>query len=143
MTTTTSSIPEHIIALERAALERWGQGDPQGFVEIMAPHETYFDPATATRLDGVSAVRGHFAPFIGRIRIERFTMLDPHVLHLGDAAVLTFNILNEGAQLDDGPKRTLRWNVTEVFQKTEDGWKIVHSHFSYVQPQLAGGVGGV
>jgi hypothetical protein len=29
-----------IIAMERAALDRWGKGDPQGYVEIMAPDVT-------------------------------------------------------------------------------------------------------
>jgi hypothetical protein len=27
--------PETIIALERAAIDRWGKGDPQGFLETM------------------------------------------------------------------------------------------------------------
>ena len=26
-----------IVALERGALDRWGNGDPQGYLEIMAP----------------------------------------------------------------------------------------------------------
>jgi hypothetical protein len=26
-----------IIAMERAALDRWGVGDPHGYLEIMAP----------------------------------------------------------------------------------------------------------
>lgn len=36
--------PETIIALERAALDRWGKGDPKGFLETYAPDVTYFDP---------------------------------------------------------------------------------------------------
>jgi hypothetical protein len=45
-----------IIALERAALERWGQGDPSGFLEICAPDVVYFDPHLEMRLDGREAL---------------------------------------------------------------------------------------
>ena len=38
--------PEDIIALERGALDRWGKGDPEGFLELMSEDETYFDPMT-------------------------------------------------------------------------------------------------
>lgn len=33
-----------IIDLERGALDRWGRGDPSGFLEISAPDVVYFDP---------------------------------------------------------------------------------------------------
>ena len=33
--------PEAIIAIERASLDRWGKGDPQGYLESYAPEVTY------------------------------------------------------------------------------------------------------
>jgi len=33
-----------IIAMEKAALKRWGRGVPDGFLEICAPDVVYFDP---------------------------------------------------------------------------------------------------
>jgi ketosteroid isomerase-like protein len=128
--------PDTIVALERGALDRWGRGDPQGFFDIMASDQTYFDPITARRIDGQDALRKHIFPFAGRIRIEKFELLDPRVQRSGDLAVLTFNLVNHGAQLDDGPKTTARWNATEVFQRLDGRWQIVHSHWSYVQPVL-------
>src|SRR5579864_7892257 len=59
--------PETVIALERGALDRWGKGDPQGFLDIMASDQTYFDPTTAKRLDGQDMLKKYFAPFIGKI----------------------------------------------------------------------------
>jgi hypothetical protein len=44
---------ETIINFERAALDRWGKGDPGGYIEIMAPDVTYFDPTTKARADGL------------------------------------------------------------------------------------------
>ena len=126
--------PETIVDLERGALDRWGKGDPQGFLDIMAPDLTYFDPITATRIDGRDALEQHFAPFTGKIKVEQYEMIDPKVQHSGDLAVLTFIIVDYGAQLDGGPKTTVRWNVTEVYQRLNGSWRIVHSHFSYLNP---------
>jgi ketosteroid isomerase-like protein len=131
--------PETIVALERGALDRWGKGDPQGFFDIMASDQTYFDPATAKRIDGQDALKKYMAPFTGKIKIETAEMIDPKVQRSGDLAVLTFNLVNYGAQLDGGPKTTVWWNATEVYQRLNGSWKIVHSHWSYVKPVLKEG----
>jgi ketosteroid isomerase-like protein len=135
---TDSFQAESIVALERGALDRWGKGDPQGFFDIMASDQTYFDPMTAKRIDGQDALRKYIAPFAGKIRIERVEMIDPKVQRSGDLAVLTFNLVDHGAQFDRGPKTTARWNSTEVYQRLDGSWKIVHSHWSYVKPVLRG-----
>jgi ketosteroid isomerase-like protein len=128
--------PETLVALERGALDRWGKGDPQGYFEIMAPEQTYFDPTTARRIDGLEALKTYFAPFTGKIKIDTYEILDPRVQRTGGLAVLTFNIVNESAQ-PDGSRKTGRWNVTEVYQRRAGSWKIIHSHFSYVKPVIA------
>jgi len=130
------STKNHIIALERGALERWGKGDPQGFFDIMSNEETYFDPMVGKRIDGREALRKFFAPFTGKISIERFEMVDPRVQRHGDVAILTFNLVDYGAQLDGSPKSTARWNSTEIYQRINGQWKIVHSHWSYTKPEL-------
>jgi ketosteroid isomerase-like protein len=38
------SIEKEIIEMEKAALDRWGKGDPSGFLEICSPDVVYFDP---------------------------------------------------------------------------------------------------
>ena len=128
--------PEVIVALERGALERWGKGDPQGFFDIMAVDQTYFDPLTAKRVDGQNALRQHIMPFWGKFSIDRIEMIDPKVQRVGDLAVLTFNLVDHGARLGSGPKSTARWNATEVFQRMDGRWAIVHSHWSYTKPVL-------
>ena len=66
---------EELVALERSALDRWINLDPQGY------------------------------------------------------------LVNYG-KLPDAPERVLaRWNSTEVYARVESSsWKIIHSHWSYVQP---------
>jgi ketosteroid isomerase-like protein len=129
-------VAETIVALERGALERWGKGDPQGFFDIMSPDQTYFDPMTEKRIDGQEALKKYIAPFAGKISIERVEMIDPKVQRVGDLAVLTFNLNDYGAQMAGGPKTTARWNSTEVYQRINGSWKIVHSHWSYIKPQI-------
>jgi ketosteroid isomerase-like protein len=94
---------------------------------------------TARRIDGQPAVKAYIAPFAGKIRIENVEMIGPKVQRSGDLAVLTFNLVDYGAQIDGGPKTTARWNSTEVFQRLNGSWKIIHSHWSYVKPVLKEG----
>src|SRR5690349_7525194 len=48
--------PDELILLERSALDRWGNGDPGGFLDTYAPEITYFDVATEHRLDSHAAM---------------------------------------------------------------------------------------
>lgn len=128
--------PETIIALERAALDRWGNGDPEGYLEIFADNVTYFDPMTERRVDGIEAMRARFAPIKGLVQLSRYEIQNPDVYRRGDLAVLSFNLVTYG-QLPNGEPTTSRWNTTEVYGLIGGKWKIVHSHFSLMQPQLA------
>ncbi len=130
----TAKIKIEIIVLERAALERWGKGDPQGYLEIMAPDMTYFDPALEKRLDGLAAVKEYIVPFTGKIRIDSYEMINPQVQRYGDVAVLTFNLIDSVKRPDREEK--VRWNSTEVYRQIDGNWKIVHSHWSYIKPPL-------
>ena len=132
----SSDTARTIIAMEQAALARWGKGDPGGYFEIMAPDTTYFDPTLAKRIDGVASLHALIDPFKGKLRIERSEMIDPKVQQQGDIAVLTFNLVSHGAQLGDGPKGDVRWNSTEVYHQLGGHWRIIHSHWSYTQPEL-------
>jgi uncharacterized protein (TIGR02246 family) len=129
-------VAQTILALERGALERWGKGDPRGFFDIMSPDQTYFDPMTEKRIDGQEPLKQYIAPFTGKISIQRVEMIDPKVQRVGDLAVLTFNLNDYGAQMAGGPKTTARWNATEVYQRIKGSWKIVHSHWSYIKPDV-------
>ena len=125
--------PEAIIALERAAMDRWGKGDPQGFVELFADEVTYFDPSTERRVDGVEAMRARFAPIKGLVKLSRYEILNPDVYRRGELAILSYNLVTYG-QRPDGAPQVVRWNTTEAYALIGGKWKIVHSHFSLTQP---------
>ena len=128
--------PNDIIALERGALDRWGRGDPQGFLEIMAPEVTYFDPAQDTRVDGLKAMTDLLVAFTGKIKIDRYDMVKPTVQRYGDMALLTFNLVNYRTRPDGSEQPVLRWNSTESYARIDGRWRIIHSHWSYVKPEL-------
>jgi len=129
------STAEEILALERAALDRWGKGDPTGCLEICADDVTYFDPAVPRRLDGLEALTQYYAPIAGKIAIDRFEFLHTHVNENGGMAVLTYNLVSHGRGAAESGKT--RWNVTEVYERVGNAWKIVHSHFSRTESGAA------
>lgn len=128
-----TSAEASIIATERGALDRWGKGDPQGYLEIYAPEITYFDPLQERRLDGIEAMRKLLLPLTGKIKVDRYDMIGPKVQQYGDVAVLSYNLISHvtGA---DGKPGTVQWNSTVVFVRQDRGWRSVHSHWSYIRP---------
>jgi ketosteroid isomerase-like protein len=125
-----------VIATERAALERWGKGDPDGFLTTYAPEVTYFSPTEERRVDGLPAMRALLAAVRGKIHIDRFEMLNPKVQRHGDVAVLTYNVVNYQKQQDGTERQTTRWNSTAVFRRIDGKWRTIHSHFSHTKPAL-------
>ena len=95
-----AKVTQTIVAMERAALDRWGRGDPQGYLSIDASDLTYFDPTVAQRLDGIGPMRQLLEPLTGRIHVDRFDMIAPKVQRRGNVAVLTFNLVSYRTQAD-------------------------------------------
>jgi len=117
---------EELIAMERTALDRWGKGDPDGFLEICAADVVYFDPYQEKRIDGMPALTALYETIRGQVRFDRFELLNPHVQATTDMAVLTFNYISYTGE------KCSRWNCTEAFRRGTDGcWRIVQTHWSY------------
>jgi ketosteroid isomerase-like protein len=128
---TNDSITKTIIEMERTALDRWGKGDVDGFLEISAEDVVYFDPFHERRLDGHAELKKLYDSVRGDVQTARFEMLNPLVQHVDSMAVLTFNLISyeRGKQY--------AWNCTEVYRLESDGqWKIIHTHWSLTKPNL-------
>ena len=132
-TDTTTGVAHTIIELERRALERWGKGDPSGFLEISADDVVYFDPFQPRRLNGIGELRALYESIRGKVQIARFELIAPRVQAVDGMAVLTFNYVAEGTN-----EVTSRWNCTEVYRRDAGTWRIIQTHWSFTQP---GGVG--
>ena len=123
-----------IIAMERDALQRGARGDIDSFVNISDPDVVYFDPFLERRIDGQAALKEYYhkvsKPPEEELDIE---LINPRVQMTGDVAVLTFNFKSTGRRTG----RVQRWNCTEVFRRTAQGWRIIQTHWSWTKPQLA------
>jgi uncharacterized protein (TIGR02246 family) len=135
-------VAEHILSLERSALDRWIRSDPDGYLSLYAKDATYFDPFREKRVDGrdellalTAAMRGVTLPFTD----PRYDMINPDVHVEGNVAVLTFNLVNYGKPSGSAEETVLaRWNATEVYRELDGAWRIIHTHWSFTQPQPTG-----
>ncbi len=117
-----------VLEMERNALERWSQGDPSGFLEITAPEVVYFDPQQPVRMDGIEALNRFYDSIRGKIRLDRYEMINPTIQVSGTTAVLTYNyVAYKGGQAH-------RWNCTEVYCRRGERWWITQTHWSITQP---------
>ncbi len=124
---------EQIVAIERAALDRWGNGDPGGFLDLYGPSVSYFDPTTALRLDGHQTMADYYAPWTGKIHIARYEMVNPEVVVDGNMAVLTYNLVNYMRDAQGHEVVGTRWNSTTVFRNDGGAWTSIHAHWSYTR----------
>lgn len=117
-----------IIAMEKAALNRWGNGDPSGFLEISASDVVYFDPSLDRRLNGIDELKALYEGIRGKIHVDKYELIAPKVQLCGDIAILTFNYVGYSGE------KISRWNCTEVYRNQKDRWEIVHTHWSFTKP---------
>jgi ketosteroid isomerase-like protein len=122
-----------VMALESAAMERWRKGDPWGFIEISAPEVTYFDTGTPQRINGQEALKAEYAQREGKIFYDVMDFIDPRVQVCGAMAVLAYRFLSTWVKPDGSVSNRTPWNCTEVFVRSDDQWKIVHTHWSYIR----------
>jgi ketosteroid isomerase-like protein len=132
----SGDVSAKVIAMERAALDRWGKGDPQGYIDIFAPEITYFDPNTEKRIDNKDAMVKYLEPIKGLVKVGRFDMVDPRVQVHEAVALLTFNLKSYVKAPDGSEKLAAYWNSTETYARIGNDWRIIHSHWSYVKPDI-------
>jgi ketosteroid isomerase-like protein len=126
-----TELSDLIINLERAALDRWINGDVYGFLELSADDVVYFDPMLERRLDGLDKLTEYYLPFHGVLSGDGYELINPNVQAVENMAVLTFNLHS----YSNG--KIYKWNCTEVYRKEKDGnWKIIQSHWSVTKPEL-------
>jgi ketosteroid isomerase-like protein len=121
-----------LMVLESAAMERWRKGDPWGFVELYAPQMTYFDTGTTKRINGRLAMTNRYKKIEGEIFYDVMDFVDPVVLVSGDMAVLFYRFLSTLLNPDGSVSQRTPWNCTEIYQRMEGSWKIIHNHWSFI-----------
>jgi ketosteroid isomerase-like protein len=121
-----------LLRLERVAMERWRKGDPWGFVELYAPGVTYFDTGTPRRINGRQAMITEYKKREGKIFYDVMDFIEPSVQVCGDLAVLFYRFLSTWLSPDGSVSRRTPWNCTEIYQRIDGNWKIIHNHWSHI-----------
>jgi uncharacterized protein (TIGR02246 family) len=122
-----------LMTLELAAMERWRQGDPGGFLELYAPEVTYFDTGTTQRIKGLEAMRMEYKRREGKIFYDVMDFIDPRVQRCAEMAVLFYRFLSTTLNPDGSIASRTPWNCTELYQYIQGSWQIIHNHWSYIQ----------
>ena len=121
-----------LIVLESAAMERWRKGDPWGFIELYAPTVTYFDTGTTQRVNGRAALTIEYKQRQGKIFYDVMDFVTPMVQVCGDMAVLFYRFLSTRLTPDGSVSSRTPWNCSEVYQRMQGSWKIIHNHWSHI-----------
>jgi len=133
-------VAAEIVALEKAALKRWRQGDPDGFLGLSAPQVTYFDPILPGRLTGIAQLTEFYNGMRGKGGgSAAVDIIEPRVDIVGDAALLTYRFLWAGLDADGTVTARSPWNCTEVYDRQAGQWRIIHTHWSLIGGERAGG----
>lgn len=125
-----------IFRLEEGAMEQWRQGNPMRWIEIAADDISYLDPSLTAPVVGIEAYRKYSEPLVGKIAYDGSEYVKPRVARYGNTAVLTYNYHSLSKDKDGRLKRTSFWNTTEVYSLIAGKWKIVHTHWSYIDHHL-------
>lgn len=123
------NISKTIIEMEKAALEELNHGNPSGYLKIYAEDICYFDPFQEKRFDGLKKVQVFYDSLQGTMNVEHYEIIEPMVQISGETAVLSYNLISHIGDV------AFREKCTEVYRQEPDmQWKIIHSHWSLVQP---------
>ncbi len=124
-----ADVTREILALERHVMEGWLRGDPGPALAITDMEITFIHDVIGKRLEGLQALKALYDQYRGRPLFESYEIRNPLVQATSDGAILTYLL----EQRISGSARY--WNGTEVFRRTKDGWRIIHSHWSAAKIQ--------
>ena len=122
-----SNNKETILELEHAALDRWGEGNPSGFLALYDDDISYFDNTLERRLDGFDALSSMYESVRGKIHVDHYELVNPKLQHCGNCSILSYNLISYAGE------DVYHWNCTEVYRKSGNGWRIIHTHWSVTQ----------
>lgn len=124
------TLAEHIIGLERTALDKWFNGDTSGYERLWSERSfTYFDGVVTERIDDHATITEFLKTIDGKLFADSYDFRNPRVQLGQDMAVLTYQLFAKTTLID------MEYNCIEVYQKEADGeWHVIHSTWSFIRP---------
>lgn len=122
-------LSEHIIGLEKAALDKWFNGDTSGYRKLWSENNfSYFDSVGLHRIDDHKAICNYLDTIEGKLHANSYDFCCPRVQFGQDMALLTFQLYAKTNLLD------MKYDCIELYQKEGDEWHVIHSTWSFIRP---------
>jgi len=130
MTNQNNELTEKVIGLEKGALDKWFKGDTSGYLNLWSQKDfSYFDSSKEHRVDSYAEIKKFVLDNVeGKLFADTYDFEDPRVQINGDTAILTYQLYAK-TSLNE-----MRYNCIEIYQKEDDGWKVIHSTWSFIRP---------
>jgi len=112
-------------------LEQFETGCVESALQLAGDNISFFDPLVMHRIDGSGALRRLYESIAGKYHYRVSQYFTPRVQVFGDTAVLTFQYRSADTNEDGSETTGSHWNTTEVYQRIDGRWRIVHTHWSY------------
>jgi len=130
MDNTNKEFTDKIIGLEKVALDKWFKGDTSGYLNLWSQKDfSYFDGAVERRVDSYADIKKLVLKNVeGKLFADKYDFEYPRVQGGEDMAILTYQLYAKTSLID------MKYNCIEVYQKEEDGWKVIHSTWSFIRP---------
>ena len=126
-------LAEHLIGLERAALDKWFKGDTSGYRQLWSKKNfSYFDGVKEHRVDSHEVICESLKPLEGQLFADSYEFCYPRVQCGTDMAVLTYQLYAK--TMLSGKRFDMQYNCIEVFQKETDDWHVIHSTWCFIKP---------
>ncbi len=124
------ALAQHIIGLEKSALDKWFKGDTSGYERLWSKRSfTYFDGVVTERIDDHAAIVEFLRTIDGKLFADSYDFRNPRVQFGQDMAVLTYQLFSKTTLID------MEYNCIEIYQKEDDGiWRVIHSTWSFIRP---------
>lgn len=123
-------LAQHIIGLEKAALDKWFNGDSSGYRELWSKKNfSYFDGVFDHRVDTHEEITKFVTTVVdNKLYAKSYDFCNPRVQFGEDMAILTYQLHADTTLIN------MHYNCIEIFKKEDDGWRVVHSTWSFIRP---------
>ncbi|AXE40024.1 hypothetical protein [Acidipropionibacterium virtanenii] len=123
-------LAEHLIDLEKGALDKWFNGDVSGYREIWSRTSfTYFDGDNPKRVEDHDTIDQFLDALDGKLHADVYELHSPRIQFGIDMALLTFQLFADTNLID------MKYNCVELYQREKDDqWRVIHSTWSFIRP---------
>ena len=86
---------------------------------------------------GLEELKADMRAVEGKIFYDVMDFVGPMVRVCEDLAVLVYRFVSTWLNQDGSVSNRTPWNCTEVLERIDGRWKIIHTHWSYIKGELA------